>query len=63
MRNPCGTIKTVKPGVAATHVAGEASPTVTITASVTKEAPDEPELKPCMQPIAVITASGVMPGG
>jgi len=45
MRNPCGTIKTVKRGVTATHVAGEASPTVTITASVTKEAPDEPELK------------------
>lgn len=57
-----GTIKTVHPGATTTHVTIEASPTVTVTASITNEASAELGLKPGMQAIAVIKASDVMVG-
>jgi molybdopterin-binding protein len=50
----------VKPSARTTHVTIEVSPPVTIAASITNEASEEPQLKPGMKATAVIKASDVM---
>jgi molybdopterin-binding protein len=57
-----GTIKTVQPGAATTHVTIVASPTVTITSSIADEAAEPLGLNPGMQAVAVTTASDVIVG-
>lgn len=52
----------VKPGAITTHVTIEVSPTVTIAASITNEASEEPDVKPGMRAFAVIKDSDVMVG-